>query len=225
MITGKEAFISRISGCLGRTEPPRKPTELVYPHDMQHDYLAGAATKTLLDTFIANARGAGIEVRQCSADELAATLTRIVENAGTPVILADDPLLTGKPAQLIRDECGQCDVWDMNTGRVENMARAEQAKVGIAVAEMAMAESATTLLFCQMGHGRSVSLLPENSVIILRAETIRPRLTQAMEWLQQQTTLASSINFVSGPSSTADIELVRVQGVHGPLALTYVIVE
>ena len=105
------------------------------------------------------------------------------------------------------------------------MARSERAKVGIAVAEMALAETATSLLFSHLGSGRSVTLLPENSLIVIRAESIQPRLTQAMEFLQKQDVLPSSVNFISGPSATADIELVRVQGVHGPLSLIYVIIE
>lgn len=224
MITGKEQFISMVSGCLNRTTVPEKPSELVYPHDMQHNYLAGASVEELLDTFIANAQTVGIDIYQCSQTELGATIVRIVRELGGPVVLANAPLLTGETAELLGCDIDDCYVWNTGAGREENMTKAEGAKVGIAVAEMALAESATSLLFSHSGSGRSVTLLPENSLIIVRVESIRPRLTQAMEMLQEQEALPSSVNFVSGPSSTADIELVRVQGVHGPLELSYIIV-
>ncbi len=225
MITGKELFISRISHGLGRAAPPDTPTRLVYPHQMQRRYQAHAAKRELRDIFIANARAVGIDVRECSERDLAVALVEIVRKTGGPVVLADDPLLTGDVARCLVEAFTECHIWDAGAGREENMALAEKAKVGVARAEMALAESATTLLSCHGGNGRSITLLPENSVIVIRAETILPRLTQAMDWLHQQKTLPASVNFVSGPSSTADIELVRVQGVHGPLELVYIIVE
>lgn len=225
MITGKEQFISRLSNCLNRTEVPIKPTELVLPHQMQKNYLAGALAPELLDTFITNARAVGTAVHRCTEDNLAQTLVQIISKIGGPIILANDTLLTGKTATLLGQEFDECYVWDLNAGREENMARSEKAKIGIAVAEMALAETGTSLLFSHLGNGRSITLLPENSLIIIRAESIQPRLTQAMDFLRKQETLPSSVNFVSGPSATADIELVRVQGVHGPLELIYVIIE
>ena len=225
MITGKELFISRISHGLGRAAPPDTPTRLVYPHQMQRRYLAHASTQKLRDIFIANARAVGVDVHRCDAGGLSAALLEIVRKTGGPVILAADPLLTGDVAQCLTEAFTECHIWDAGAGREKNLALAEKAKVGVARAEMALAESATTLLSCHGGNGRSITLLPENSVIVIRAETILPRLTQAMDWLHQQKTLPASVNFVSGPSSTADIELGRVQGVHGPLELAYIIVE
>ena len=225
MITGKEQFISRVSSCLNRKKVPETPPELVLPHQMQQNYMAGASAPELLQTFITNARAVGIDIHQCSVDDLATTLVEIVSKIGSPLVLADDPLLTGETAELLDRELGDCHVWDINASREVNMARSERAKVGIAVAEMALAETATSLLFSHLGSGRSVTLLPENSLIVIRAESVRPRLTQAMELLQKKDVLPSSVNFISGPSATADIELVRVQGVHGPLTLIYVIIE
>lgn len=224
MITGKKQFISRVSDCLGRITVPEKPTELVYPHHMQRQYLAGASSQELLDTFVTNAQAVGIGIHQCSETDIGATIVQIIREIGGPVILANDPLLAGETKELLGREFDECHVWDTDASHEENMGRAEEAKVGIAVAEMALAETATSVLFSHLGSGRSVTLLPENSLIIIRTDSIRPRLTQAMDLLQKQENLPSSINFVSGPSSTADIELVQVQGVHGPLELVYVIV-
>jgi len=224
MITGKEQFISRVSSCLNRTTVPEKPTDFVYPHDMQHNYLAEASAQELLDTFVINAQAVGIGIHRCSEIDLGATIIQIVRELGGPVILAQNPLLAGDTAELLGREIDEFYVWNTDAGREGNMTKAEGAKVGIAVAEMALAESATSLLFSHLGSGRSVTLLPENSLIIIKAESIRPRLTQAMEMLLEQESLPSSVNFISGPSSTADIELVRVQGVHGPLELSYIIV-
>jgi len=225
MITGKKQFISRISNCLNRTEVPEKPTKLIRPHQMQQNYLPGAIASELLNTFIDNARAVGIHIHRCNKDDLAKTLVQIIEKIGGPIILANDPLLTGKTAELLGQKFADCYIWDLEASREENMTESKRAQVGVAVAEMALAETGTSLLFSHLGNGRSITLLPENSLIIIRAKSIQPRLTQAMEMLQKQETLPSSINFISGPSATADIELVRVQGVHGPLELIYVIIE
>ena len=218
-------FMSRVSGSLNRTEVPETPTELVLPHQMQLNYMAEASAPELLQTFISNSRAVGIDIHRCSVEDLAATLVEIVARTGGPVVLADDPHLTGETAELLGSEVGDCHVGDVNASREDNMARTERAKAGVAVAEMALAETATSLLFSLPGSGRSITLLPENSIIVIRAGSVQARLTQAMELLQKQKVLPSSVNFISGPSATADIELVRVQGVHGPLSLIYVIIE
>jgi len=225
MITGKEQFVARVSSCLNRTKVPEHPTELVRPHQMQKNYLAGAPHRELIETFIANSHALGIDVHRCPVNDLTATLIQVIGEIDGPVILANDPLLTGKTAEILGREAGDCHVWDLGESRETNMNRAERAKVGIAVAELGLAETGSTLLFSHLDSGRSITLLPENSIIIVRAESIKPRLTQAMELLQRTEILPSSVNFISGPSATADIELVRVQGVHGPLELIYIIVD
>ena len=111
-------------------------------------------------------------------------------------------------------------------GQPLNMAAAETAMVGITMAECALAESGTVILLSHKGSGRSVSLLPTYSITVVKADDLRPRLTQGMEFLETLAApLPSSINFVSGASSTADIELVHVKGVHGPLKIAYIVVE
>ncbi len=72
--------------------------------------------------------------------------------------------------------------------------------------------------------GSAVSLLPLVHIAVVDASTIVPTMLEAMQELDAVEKLPSQVCFISGPSATADIELVRVEGVHGPMYVHYVIV-
>jgi len=225
------AYIHRISGCLGRGTVPSAPSARQLPNDVQQEYLRGAPPEELQAIFVRNARAAGTEVYECSPASLNETLVtaiaQLTELDPGPILLADQPLWQEhdtvaallKVHELVHP-------WDVGQGRDENIAFAEKAAVGIAVAELALAETGTVVVFSGKGCGRSVTLLPRTTVFIVDRDKIRPRLTQAMEYIQDQSAagLPSSIHFISGASSTADIELVRVQGVHGPVRIAAIVV-
>ncbi|HAI7624723.1 TPA: lactate utilization protein C, partial [Escherichia coli] len=130
-------------------------------------------------------------------------------------------------SERLQQECNVV-VWDPAKG-IENISQAEQAKVGVVYAEYGLTESGGVVLFSAAGRGRSLSLLPESSLFILRKSTILPRVAQLAEKLHQKAQagerMPSCINIISGPSSTADIELIKVVGVHGPVKAVYLIIE
>jgi len=229
MIEGKEKFIRRIANCLGRNTVPDAPTPLIIPHTVHHDYLKNGGIDELEKIFISSAEAAGTAVYQCESAGLNETIVNAVAAFGNgPVVMADHDFFSeNETYKVLKDHFAQLKIWDLNLSREENIANAEQALVGIAKAELALAETGTVVMFSHLGSGRSVSLLPPYTVTVVRKQDICPRLTQAMSFLRKQIEmrLPPSVNFISGASSTADIELIRVQGVHGPIAVSYIIVS
>lgn len=227
MIYGKETFISHVSACLGRDKAPDAPKPFSLPCDIQHQYLQGADQQELKSVFRVNSEATGTTVYECMPEDLNETLLTVVNNFERGRVVMADHVFFQEQGVItaMRKEIADLYLWDTGKSREENMANAETAIVGITMAELGLAESGTVILFSHRGSGRSISLLPTYSITVIKAEDIRPRLTQGLAFLKKQKSpLPSSINFVSGASSTADIELVHVKGVHGPVQIAYVVV-
>ncbi|GLW58678.1 LutC/YkgG family protein [Kitasatospora phosalacinea] len=86
----------------------------------------------------------------------------------------------------------------------------------------AVADSGTLVLDGGPAQGRrAATLLPDLHVCVVRAEQVRSALPGALARLDP----ARPLTFVSGPSATADIEMIRVKGVHGPRRLAVVLLD
>jgi L-lactate dehydrogenase complex protein LldG len=90
-------------------------------------------------------------------------------------------------------------------------------------ATLAIAETGTVVLQNVAGQGRrAVTLVPDYHLCVVRMEDVVETVPEAMERLQETAGLATT--FVSGPSATADIEMTRIKGVHGPRFLDVILI-
>jgi L-lactate dehydrogenase complex protein LldG len=91
---------------------------------------------------------------------------------------------------------------------------------------LAIAETGTIVLDGGARSGRrALTLVPDLHLCVVEAQTIVPSVPDAVRAVAQAVAEGRPITLVSGPSATSDIELDRVEGVHGPRRLEVFVVE
>ncbi|WP_154697309.1 LutC/YkgG family protein [Lentzea guizhouensis] len=128
---------------------------------------------------------------------------------GKDVVAPDDV-----PDEWLVDGVG----WLREPLSIGELDRADGVLTGCAVA---IADTGTIVLDGGVAQGRrALTLLPDYHVCVVRADQIAGSVPEALARLQP----TRPLTFISGPSATSDIELNRVEGVHGPRVLEVLIV-
>jgi L-lactate dehydrogenase complex protein LldG len=102
-------------------------------------------------------------------------------------------------------------------------------EVSVTSAAMGFAETGTLMLLSSRDRPSTLNFLPETHIVILRSEDITGSYEEGWELLRGQEDgrfeMPRTVNFITGPSRTGDIEQTMQLGAHGPRRLHIVIVE
>ncbi|MFE0377442.1 lactate utilization protein C [Streptomyces inhibens] len=185
-------------------------------------YDAGAIPRDYRDSH------AGVDVTALFAERAAdyrATVTRTAHApAAIAAALARRALASlvvpdGFPAEWLPAELGPRRLADRPPLGVREL---DAAGGVLTTCALAIAVTGTLVLDAGPGQGRrALSLLPDYHLCVVGADQIVGDVPEALRRLAPRRPLT----FISGPSATSDIELERVEGVHGPRTLDIVIVD
>ncbi len=141
-------------------------------------------------------------------------VARLLAGRGGRVVVPSDLPAPWLPAglDLVRD--GTPPAGALSTRALDGV---QAVVTGCAVA---IAETGTVVLDHGAAQGRrALSLIPDHHVCVVFARQIVGSLSEAVAGLEAGVLAGRPLTWISGPSATSDIELSRVEGVHGPRVL------
>jgi len=204
--TARDVVLERIRAAL-RDGPPMAEAPRDYERELATDV-------DVLELFVERVSDYRATVHRTTArglsDAIAAVLTaRGVSRVAIPAGLPDDWLGSGTAEWVTDDPPLTYRDLDGLDGVITGCA-------------VAIAETGTIVLDAGPGQGRrAISLLPDLHVCVVMAGQVVGTVPEALERLDP----TRPQTWISGPSATSDIELQRVEGVHGPRTFDVVLVE
>jgi L-lactate dehydrogenase complex protein LldG len=206
--TAREAILGRIRDTLSGA-PEMPPAPRAYRHDDPRD--RGAILDELVDRLADYKAG----VTRIASPDLPAAIADVCTAYGISrlVVPADCP------AQWV--PTGVTALNDTSALPYSALDESDGVLTGCA---LAIAQTGTIVLDGGVCQGRrALSLVPDRHLCVVHAEQVVGIVPEAIARLA--TTAMRPLTFISGPSATSDIELSRVEGVHGPRTLHVFLVD
>jgi L-lactate dehydrogenase complex protein LldG len=201
--------LARISAAL--QDADAAPDGQPVPAYRRRGELSGAELTALLASRLASYRA---QVRPATAQSLEAAVRAALEARGVRRVVVPPGLRLALPdfAEVRVDDGLTAAELDGFDGVVTRCA-------------VAIAETGTIILDGSAGQGRrAVTLVPDYHLCIVAAGQIVHLVPEAVAALETAGAADRPLTWISGPSATSDIELERVEGVHGPRTLEVILV-
>lgn len=213
--SSRERVLARVRAALADVPEAESPGDVPVERGYRssHTDPDPAAVLDLLHENLADYRAL---VHRSTDSELPGTVARLLRGRDAHTVAVPPGLperwLAASTAGPVRDDPGA----PLPPSRLDTV---DSVLTGCAVA---IAETGTLVLDASEGQGRrALTLVPDHHICVVRApEQVVAALPQALPRLDP----ARPLTWISGPSATSDIELDRVEGVHGPRTLEVVLV-
>jgi L-lactate dehydrogenase complex protein LldG len=159
------------------------------------------------------------------AEALASTVAEVAALADVPAAAAAYLRAGGLPMSgVVVGDLANLD-WKAAGLSLATRRAADQDAVGITGAFCAIAETGTLMLVSGAGSAASASLVPETHIAVVPVSRIVTYMEDGFSLARTELgELPRAVNFISGPSRTADIEQTVVMGAHGPYRVHIILV-
>jgi L-lactate dehydrogenase complex protein LldG len=195
-MSARDEVLSRVRRALG--DSAAAPT-------IPRDYRTAGSAEGLIDLLADRLTDYKARVRRCDEASVDETITAALRDRGVGNLVV--------PADLAR--WGTVDE-SLTTAQLDGF---DGVLTG---ATVAVAETGTIVLDGSPDQGRrAITLVPDYHLCIVRAAQVVATVPEAIARLDPR----RALTWISGPSATSDIELNRVEGVHGPRTLEVILVD
>ncbi|MET7966355.1 LUD domain-containing protein [Micromonospora sp. NPDC005305] len=198
-MSARDLVLGRLRAALG--EPRTAPAEML------RDYRPAGAVATDLDLLVHRLTDYRATVHRCADTDVARTVDELL--GGRQIVVPPE-----LPRHWLPDSVTPVLDDNLTAARIATLDGV------VTAAAVAVAETGTILLDGAPDQGRRIiTLLPDVHVCVVRTEQVVATVPDALTRVDPHRPLT----WISGPSATSDIELNRVEGVHGPRNLHVII--
>ncbi|MFE9957091.1 lactate utilization protein C [Micromonospora sp. NPDC005299] len=198
-MTTRDLILDRLRAALGGPRP--------LPAQVPRDYRPAGTVAADLDLLVDRLTDYRATVHRCADADVARVVDEVL--GGRQIVVPP-----GLPRHWLPDSVTPVPDDNLPPGRIA------AADGVVTAAAVAVAETGTIVLDGAPDQGRRIiTLLPDVHVCVVRTEQVVATVPDALPRI----TPHRPLTWISGPSATSDIELNRVEGVHGPRNLHVII--
>ena len=214
-MSSRDVVLGRVRRALSDVPRDETAADVAVPRDYLRRHVAGSDAE-LVDLLAEHLTDYRAVVHRATAAELPALLARLLAERGSRSVVVPE----GLPPWWLAEVDGVRRVPESEAVTAQDLDRVDSVVTGCAVA---VAETGTLVLDGGPGQGaRRLTLVPDHHVCVVRApQQVVASVAEALPRLVP----TRPLTWISGPSATSDIELSRVEGVHGPRTLEVVLLR
>jgi L-lactate dehydrogenase complex protein LldG len=218
MVSSKEEILWRIRRATRDVPEDERPEDI--PAEQGYRKEDDAPRAEIVERFAERVAEYKATVHRVSKEELPGAIAEALERRGVERLVVPP----GLPKGWIPEGVGALRDAARHRLTKEELDESDGVLTGCA---LGIAQTGTIVLDAGEGQGRrALTLLPDYHLCVVREDQIVGLVPEAFAKLEDAVKgEGRAITFISGPSATSDIELNRVEGVHGPRALEVLIVD
>ncbi len=216
MSAARERVLANIRTALNRTGPLADSVTAVLDARLENPRanVKPAVDGEVVQQFLSKLESVhGAVVRVATMEKVSEAVdAHLQQNALSPeLVVAPDPLLEDIP-------------WS-NRFAIERRAAKGDDRVSVTAAFAGIAETGTLVLLSGAESPTTLNFLPEDHIVVLKVERIVTHMEDAWARLRKERAkMPRTVNLITGPSKTADVEQTIQEGAHGPRRLRVILV-